>query len=546
MSRPNPAFLFGFFVALIVAICGVSLAKGGLYLGKHEGDTLHLVQIVLRMASGQMPHIDFMTPIGAMAFIPISVLVQAGFGIGISIILAQAIFALIILPGLMRAAHSRLPNVLAYLFGTFVIVLIASLVHGEAERSISISMHYNRWAWAISFVVLLLAILPARGAARPRLDGALIGVGMYLLLMIKVTYFGAFALPVLVALLTRRAYGELAIAMVSGVTLIALTTLFTGLDFWVAYVGDLLRVAASDVRPYPSEPFEAVVGAPAYLAGSVLALVGVVLLRQAGQSGPGLVLLFLVPAFFYVSYQNHGNDPQWLMFLAVLLLAGVPTLEIRNEFGWDMRTALRVAGAMALALVAASFLNMFYSPFRHAAADTDTYAAFFPRDEVHDDLFTARIRAHRVDQRGPLNVTGTPLDAYADIEEAFEPTVFRDEDLPICSLELGMLAWFDAVSRDLEDAGFAGPDVSIFAADLFPSYWLFGDFAPLQNGAPWYYGGLPGAEHADLLIVPLCPTIYEVRKSVLEDIETAGISLTELRRTPLYHLYQINRENGTE
>lgn len=542
MSRPNPAFLFGFFVALIVAICGVSLAKGGLYLGKHEGDTLHLVQIVLRMAMGQTPHVDFMTPIGALAFAPMSLMVQAGFGIGMAIMLAQALFALLALPGLFWAAYSRLPRFAAYLFGTFVVILITSLVHGEAERSISISMHYNRWAWAISFIVLLLAILPGQGVQRARLDGALIGTGMYFLLMIKVTYFGAFALPILVALLARRAFAELAIAVLAGGVLVALTTLFMGFDFWVAYLGDLLRVAGSDVRPYPSEPLEAVIGAPAYLAGSVLALISVVLLRQSGQNGPGLVLLFLVPAFFYVSFQNHGNDPQWLMFLAILLLASVPDIDIRNDFGWDMRTAIRIAGAMALALIAASFLNMFYSPFRHAASDTETYVAFFPRDAANSDLYTARIRAHRVDQRGPLNISGTPLDAYAEIEEAIEPTVFRGENLPICSLELGMLAWFDAVTRDLENAGYSGPDVSIFAADLFPSYWLFGEFAPLAKGAPWYYGGLPGFENADFLIVPLCPTIYDVRKSILEDIENADISLTELRRTPLYLFYKINQQ----
>ena len=70
MSSSHRAVLFGFFVALIVAICGAAYLKGGLYLGKHEGDTFHLLQIIFRMADGQWPHLDFVTPIGAFAFWP--------------------------------------------------------------------------------------------------------------------------------------------------------------------------------------------------------------------------------------------------------------------------------------------------------------------------------------------------------------------------------------------------------------------------------------------------------------------------------------------
>ena len=73
MSRPNPAVFIAFLVAVIVVLGSVTLAKGGFYLAKHEGDTLHLLQILFRMASGEWPHLDFMTPIGLLAFAPVVV-----------------------------------------------------------------------------------------------------------------------------------------------------------------------------------------------------------------------------------------------------------------------------------------------------------------------------------------------------------------------------------------------------------------------------------------------------------------------------------------
>ena len=141
MSRPNPTVLFGFFVAVIVAMCGVSLLKGGVYIAKHEGDTYHMLEIIFRMADGQWPHLDFMTPIGALAAAPVALFVRLGYGVGMSFLMAQAIVIAFLLFPLWWAAWSRFTGFLPYLFGFFVIVLTVALVHGESEPSISLSMH---------------------------------------------------------------------------------------------------------------------------------------------------------------------------------------------------------------------------------------------------------------------------------------------------------------------------------------------------------------------------------------------------------------------
>lgn len=542
MSRPNPALLFGFLVAVIVVLGGVSLAKGGFFIAKHEGDTLHLLQIVFRMASGEWPHLDFMTPIGWLAFAPIALFVNLGLGIGLSILLAQLLMALVLLPAVFWAAMTRFEGVLAYFFGLVVLVLTLALVYGDTEQSVSISMHYNRWSWAVAFVVIVLAALPPREFRNDRLDGVIIGLGMAFLALCKVTYFAAFAVPVLVALLTRGATGVLRAAVLAGLGVAVAVTILAGTEFWPAYIGDLRTVAGSEVRPQPGAGLRSILGAPAYLGGSLLLVLAVILLRQAGERALGLILLLLAPGFVYVTYQNFGNDPQWLMLLGILLLAPKPRPEVRNDLGWNMRWALALAAVAAFAFAAPSFLNLAYSPFRHLGLNPDDYQAMLVRTPRHRDLRVRVVRSNQVDALVALDGPGSGLEGRAEpAERDATRTEFMGETLPDCELQSGLVAWFETIVGDIEAAGLAGGK-RLFAADLFSGHWLFGDLQRLDGGAPWYYGQLAGFDGADYLLVPLCPTARDVRKQILQDVGETGVQLTELRRTALYILYGISKE----
>ncbi|MDJ0628646.1 MAG: hypothetical protein QNJ44_10340 [Rhodobacter sp.] len=540
MSRPNPALLFGFLVAVIVILAGVTLAKGGFFIAKHEGDTLHLLQIVFRMASGEWPHLDFMTPIGWLAFAPIALFVNLGMGIGHAILFSQILVAFVLLPAVFWAGMTRFAGALAYLFGLVVLVLVMALVHGEAERSVSISMHYNRWAWAVCYVVIVLALLPPREIRNDRFDGVMIGVGMAALALLKVTYFAAFAVPVAAALTVRGAIGTLRVAVLSGLIAAVAVTILAGAAFWSAYIGDLLAVFGSEVRPQPGAGLRTIIGAPAYLGGSLTLVMGVILLRQADEPVLGLVLLLLTPGFLYVTYQNFGNDPQWLMLLAILLLVPSPRPELVNGLGWNMKAALRLAAMAAIAFAAPSFLNLAYSPFRHLGLDAGDYQAMLTRTPQHRDLRLPVVRANQVNAGVALDGPGSGLENRARAARREETlTEFRGELMPDCELQLGLIAWFETIVGDLEEAGLA-EGKRVFAADLFSGHWLFGDLQRLENGAPWYYGELAGFDSADYLLVPLCPTAQDVRKQILEDVAGRGTGLVERRRTALYVLYEIS------
>ena len=82
MMNGNPRALWVFLIAVLCLFGGLPFAKGALYIAQHEGDTLHLADIVFREVQGQWPHLDFMTPIGLLATAPITLFIWAGLGFG--------------------------------------------------------------------------------------------------------------------------------------------------------------------------------------------------------------------------------------------------------------------------------------------------------------------------------------------------------------------------------------------------------------------------------------------------------------------------------
>ncbi|SIN79991.1 DUF2029 domain-containing protein [Vannielia litorea] len=535
MKKTNSGRLFAFLLAVLAVEAGIALWRGQLLVGKHEGDMLHLLEIVFRMADGEWPHLDFMTPIGVMAFAPISLFVKLGAGVGHAIHYGQLLVGLCLIPLAWRAGLSRLTGYWPYLFGALIIILATALVHGEAERSVSISMHYNRWAWAFAFVAILIAALPPVDGTRNQLaDGVVIGVALAFMALCKVTYLAAFLIPVSIGLLAHRQLRAFAVAFVTGLAIAAIVTVFAGVDFWLAYIGDLLSVSRSDVRSNPGEPFTAVVAAPAYIGGSLVLLIGVILLRQAGKATEGLMLLLLAPGFFYVTFQNYGNDPQWLLLLGVLLFAARPEAGVKNGLGWDMQMSVGLAGAAAFAMIMPSAFNLAYSPLRHLGQDSAQYLPLLPRAALHDDLRAGAVRALRADKRVPIELPATVPASWEKLTARETPTELNGETLEQCDLQLGLVAVFDTMAQSLEDSGHSGK--RIFVTDLLSSIWLFGDFARLEKGAPWYYAGLPGYASADLVLVPLCPVNPMVRKLTLDRIAEQGDTLEEVDRTPFYIL----------
>ncbi|MEM9342115.1 MAG: hypothetical protein AAGA87_03630 [Pseudomonadota bacterium] len=508
MSSPNPTKLA---LGLLLCVALVSLSvpfKGGLYLTNFEGDALHLADIVLRMSGGEAPHADFMTPLGALAFWPF-VPFQSTLPLGLSYTAGQALVALALLPFIWRAATSRLPPATGWAFALLCVLLVTSLAHGDDRGITAVSMHYNRWAWVMVFVATVLTTLPPTGAPRPLLDGALSGLLLGAVAYLKVTYFVAFA-PVLLLIALLR--GDLRF-LAAGIAVTAVTgaALFFPLN-GMGYIADLLAVTNAPLRNAPGLPLQDLIIAPTYIAATLTLFAGAMILRRKGRGVEGLSILILFPAFLVVTWQNHGNDPLWLILLGTLLAAM-----------WNTDRAITGAGLAALSawvLAVPSITVHALSAPRHLTLPPASYTQMVPgRPEVADVHIPTR-PAYLVRARTVLNDPGAPFAMLADRINEAQPATVAGEPLADCQLLTGITGTMEVLAQDMPSG--------TYVADMLSSHWLYTDQPPPPGAAPWNYGTDHGLTEASTLLVPLCPINARARSELLKLFEAR--TLTEISR----------------
>lgn len=532
-------FRLGIFLAGLTALlAGMPLIKGALYITVHELDTVHLVDALMRMAEGQVPHVDFMTPIGILSFLPIVVPMGWGAGVGEALLWGQALLAVALLPAIWWVALSRFPGGPGYLFGALIVVTVTALIFSTSLPDISISLHYNRWCWAIAFVAIALAVVEPTGPRRPILDGCLLGLLMAALALMKVTYFAALAIPLTAALLLRRDLVALAVTAFTGLAVAGLVTAVFGFDYWLAYLGDLLAVAGSDVRPGHIALGD-LVASPRYLGASAAALAAVVLLRQSGGQTEGLLLLLLLPAFVYITSENYRTDPFWLVLMGVLLLRWAPAAGTLNGLGWDLRKAAHLIVAVAFAFSTPLLVNMTLSPMRNLGAEAAQFVPMIPGGPPHDSLLLPGERVDAVTATTTLVEAGSGRGAaLAGPEEAPKVTTVQGEALPDCRITFGAPPLMESIASYV--AGQVPSDAIVVTADNVSGLWLYSDLPPLPRGAPWYYGGPQGFEAAEFFVVPLCAFELTARRLAIEAMEGIGATLEEVGRTDQLILFRVD------
>lgn len=489
---------------------------------------VHLVDLVLRMSAGAVPHLDFMTPIGEWAIRPMAILHNAGLPLGGALIWAQFGVAIVLFPALVWTAVSRLNIWQATIFGIVVLGLCMGVVSGGAEPNISLSMHYNRWAWAATLIVIVLGLVPEKAGPRPVLDGLSIGVLMAALAMVKITFALALAVPVIAVLLLRGRAISLGLSLLCALAILILVTLDHGLGYWFAYIDDLRAVVGSANRPMPSATLSALILSPVATPITLAVLAAILILRRRPALDPGgwrvLGLVLGFPAFVFVSWQNYGNDPIWLAALAIVLWSWArPGGEPRSD-----SAGLAVVAIVMAAFVAPALANILYSPLRHLNQPRAAFRPLLPDNRGEGVMMVAARASGAWGQNTLIAPAGE------------EPLRLADQILPECELQAGLVTMIEA-QVDALRAMEPRLDQQPFVTDLFTPHWLFSDLKPLSGGTPWYYGDLPGMDAATHILVPICPADPTARAHIIGLIQAADLTLVPTAESDHFRLYEIKR-----
>jgi hypothetical protein len=458
--------------------------------------------------------------------------VEAGLSLGHAFIFGQILFGLAVAGPLLWAAVTRLSAPLAYGFALSVVALLTSVSHGQSGSIVAISMHYNRWAWAVAFVACVIAFVPPKRIERPLVDGVILALAMAALAYLKVTYLVAFAPLVFVVLLLRRDMTRLAVAVVSGLVLAVLIVAIAGLPSVMAYIGDIQSIRGTGVRASPGLDFSDLLISPPYFVGIAAALAGVFLLRGAGARSEGLAILLLIPASVFVTWQNFGNDPVWLILLATLLGAFRPRRKPRVPASEDPSVGIAAAAFAAAVLAVPMVQTHAVSGMRMLTLDGSRYTELVPGRGGLEDLYMPALPADLVRGRSNLTDPGAAYAALGGRVPDHAPVSFLGEVLPTCQIVTGLRSAMSEIAQSLRE-----DEQPVFVADLVSVHWLFGDGKTIPGGAPWTYGTLSGLENARHILVPLCAIDVNARNVILERLEEEGPALSITRRTEQYLLY---------
>lgn len=537
MSRPNPFVLIAVLLLFVAIFGGVPLLKGGLFLDANEGDSFHLLDILLQINMGSRPHLDFSTPLGFLAFLPISVFVEAGYPTGTAILLAQLGVAIVLFPFVIYVGLTRFSRSLAWMFGVLTLGLVLSLSFGGGSTGVSVAMHYNRWAWALAFVAVALAILPSR-REHPIIDSVLIGIFGVVLALLKATYFVALAPGVFLALYLRwRGLGVL--AAFSGAIAAALVTIaFQGFEIWSAYMRDLVLVLGSEVRPFAGANLATIIAGSAYFGVTLLGGSTFFMVRRSGHDVTAYALLLLVPGFIYVTYQNFGNDPQWIWFLGLVLFTLRPESGFGQIAGQDLRLMMGGAAWIALALNFPSLFANATSPISHARMEPSRFQPMIPQTYGNQDIFVRNDRGNAMTALVHLDREDPNWARFQTIADRGPLSEFEGITFPYCEWASGSRAYLERVAEELVRDGVT-QDAQVLFADSLAGLWLFGPFKPLKGGAPWYYGGLTGLENADYLVIPKCSFVAGLRGIMIEELKSSDYTFSLNRDSELYALFAV-------
>lgn len=230
------AFLLATGVAVFVAASNVDTIP----YGRAFWDLIAWQNGAYRIDLGQIPHVDFFSPIGPLTLY-LTLAAEHFFPRGQPLIGLHALTWLVLLPPMVVMA-SRFSSALSFLAALAILALITLAPYTLDQTllpNISVFAYYNRTASALLFLLGLWYVLPKR-----RSDPFLLTYVLVVLFFLKATAAAAAIALLLISAFLRRATLRTVLLSFVGLLAVCLVLeLSTGIVF--AYLSDLAAMAAA-------------------------------------------------------------------------------------------------------------------------------------------------------------------------------------------------------------------------------------------------------------------------------------------------------------
>lgn len=245
----NSPIKFAFFwlisFAVIAFVAHTLVLNDRTWANTMTQDFFIFVDGTYRVSQGSVPHLDFVTSLGALNFY--GPYWCSGNQLMLAIPRFVGCMSILLILFACYLATTRLNQFFAYAFMAFITILAASPNNlGAPKTDITFAMFYNRLGYALLVNMVILMLPPLKADRWKTLfEGVLTGISLLLLLHLKITFFLA-GLAIVGA--TFMVVPSLRTSMILGVTLMLAGVAWIEFHlphFYEAYWHDLTDASAS-------------------------------------------------------------------------------------------------------------------------------------------------------------------------------------------------------------------------------------------------------------------------------------------------------------
>ena len=205
INSPSPRtsrICFTLLLIVVLITAGVMVAMGATAQLLYPADVPAMLDGGWRIMNGQIPHVDFYTPMGPVTFLVVAFGMWLGGACASSIAYANAVLLVVFGLWAWAVARTRLSAVLSFLFALYVGFMVgATSIYGHSFKGLGYSAMYNRYGVALTALVVLEALgCPWRqcGPWSYAVQGMSTGIALAIMFFLKLNFFGVAFLGIIV------------------------------------------------------------------------------------------------------------------------------------------------------------------------------------------------------------------------------------------------------------------------------------------------------------------------------------------------------------